>query len=256
MNGLHKPDTIKSVSNAPVEYGKSGINKAYVTVSEFLSALSWENNSLVTVHPAGGAGIPEEFRLRKAKSVIKDFPRIPLRGYTSHGYNLFRIPGIDTADQKNGVIMFREAVSSNNHYLSFLFFWQILEIGNGNAIGWVDKAYRKKRNRLCLSNSWLRELSLGAKTLGKYFSDDCRNAIAHIARRRVGKVQLKLDSFEEMIRIAQDTAAIKEFARLYIIDKLRLRKHMYLVGKYGERFPVFVAEKEIKKFPWPIAYKA
>lgn len=232
-------------------------NKAYIIASEFLSALSWENNSQVTVHPPGGAGIRENFQLRQAKSSCFDLPRIPSRGHTV-GYDICRIPEIETKEQKNALIMFREASSSNNDYLAFLFFWQILEIGNGDAIGWIDKAYHKNRNKIRLSNDVFKRLPLNGKKLGNYFYDDCRNAIAHIFKRRAGKVRLKLDTPANNTRIAVSTWAIKEFARFYIIDKLKLQKHMYLVrryGRYGRGFPVFVGERELEKIPWPIAYK-
>jgi len=138
--------------------------------------------------------------------------------------------------------------------LAFLFFWQILEIGNGDAIGWVNRTYHKDRNKIRSSNDEFERLPLNGKSLGNYFYDDCRNAIAHI-KRRVGKVGLKLDTPADRTRITLSTWVIKEFARFYIKDKLKLQKHMYLVRKYRPRFPVFISEKEWKRFQWPIAYK-
>ena len=233
-------------------------NKAYITASEFLSALSWENNSRVTVHPPGGASIRENYQLRQAKSCGSDLPRIPCCGALTVGYDICRIPEIETEEQKNALIIFREASSSNNDYLALLFFWQILEIGNGDAIGWINKTYRKKRNKIRLSNNQFKRLPLNGKKLGNYFYHDCRNAIAHIFKRRAGKVRLKLDTLANNTRIAVSTWAIKEFARFYIVDKLKLQKHMYLVrryGRYGRGFPVFISEREWEKIPWPIAYK-
>lgn len=233
-------------------------NKAYITASEFLSALSWENNSRVIVHHPGGAGIREDYQLRQAKSCIFDLPRISCCGALTVGYDICRIPDIETEEQKNALAMFREASSSNNNYLSLLFFWQILDIGNGDPIGWIDKTYRKKRDKIKLSNDDFQRLPLNGKKLGNYFYDDCRNAIAHIFKHRAGKVRLKLDTPANNTRIEVSTWAIKEFARFYIIDKLKLRKHMYLVrryGRYGKGFPVFVSEREQEKIPWPIAYK-
>jgi len=229
--------------------------KAYIIASEFLSALSWENNSRVTIHPPGGAGVRENCQLKQAKSSIFDLPRIPTGGCLNVGHDICRIPEIETEEQKDALILFREAYSSNNNYLSFFFFWQILEIGKNDPIGWINKAYRKSRNKIRLSNEQINRLPFAGKSLGDYFYDDCRNAIAHICKRRAGKVRLKLDTPADNTRMAYSTWAIEKFARFYIADKLHLKKHMYLVRKYGTPFPVFVSEEEWKKFPWPIAYK-
>jgi hypothetical protein len=68
-------------------------------------------------------------------------------------------------------------------YLSFLFYWQVLEIEGYQAIGFIDKVYRKHRTHLRLSESEISRLPLAGRSLGKYLSDDCRHAIAHITRR-------------------------------------------------------------------------
>jgi hypothetical protein len=229
-------------------------NKAYITASEFLSALSWENNSQVKVHHIGGRGIPENFQLRKAKCSIRSFPRIPFMGYIV-GYDICRIPEIETEDQRNALILFREASSSNNDYLSFLFFWEILKIGRNNPVGWVNKTYRKNRHRIRVTNDQFGRLKLGGKRLGEYFLNDCRNAIAHISGLRAGKVKLKLDTPAEITRITISTWVIKEFARFYIRDKLKLDKSMYLMRKRGKGFPTYITEEDAKRFPGTIAYK-
>lgn len=230
-------------------------NEAYTAASEFLSALSWENNSQVTVHNPGGVGVREDYRLRQAKCSIFDLPRIPCCGALTVGYDICSIPEIETEAQRDALIMFREASSSNNYYLAFLFFWQILDIGSGDAIGWINKTYHSRHNKLRLSKDVSKILPLNGKKLGNYFYDDCRNAIAHIFKRRPGKVRLKLDTPANNARIIESTRVIKEFARFYIIDNLKLKRQMYLVRRYGRGFPVFVSEKELERIPWPIAYK-
>ncbi|GAI13342.1 unnamed protein product, partial [marine sediment metagenome] len=93
----------------------------YINASEFLSALSWENNSLVKVHNLGGAGIPDNFKLRNAKCRCYSFPRVPFSGHIV-GYDISCIPEIETEEQRDALVLFREASSSNNDYLAFLFF--------------------------------------------------------------------------------------------------------------------------------------
>jgi len=227
---------------------------AYINASEFLSALSWENNSQVKVHNLGGAGVPDNFKLRNAKCRIYCFPEVPFSGY-SVGYNINRIPEIETEEQRDALVLFREALSSNNEYLAFLFFWQVIEIGKNDAIGWINKTYRKERNKFSLIRDDLERLPLKGKKLGNYLYDDCRNAITHIHKRKPGKVKIKIDTPADNTRIIISTRVVKEFARFYIKDKLQLQKKMWLVRKKGKGFPVFANEDFIKRNQCISAYK-
>jgi len=46
----------------PNDKDTKAMDYAYMNASEFLSALSWENNSQVKVRNLGGAGIPDNFK--------------------------------------------------------------------------------------------------------------------------------------------------------------------------------------------------
>lgn len=183
-----------------------------------------------------------------------DFPRIPFTGRTV-GYDIYRIPKIETDAQRVALTLYREALSSNNNFLSFLFFWQILETGKTEAIGWVNKTYRKKRERLYITEYQLKILDIGVKKLGNYFYDDWRNAIAHI-RSKPGKRSLKLDTQIESRRLAVSTRVVQEFARLYIRDELKLDKKLYLVRKSGRGFPFYADDDYLRKNYCTAAYKA
>lgn len=229
-------------------------NRAYNIASEFVSALSWENNSQVKLHYIGGGGVTDNFQLRRAKCSIWSFPRIPFYVYDV-GHDICRIPQIETEEQKNALLLFREASSSHNDYLSFLFFWQILEIGKSDPIGWTNKAWKKNRNKIRISNDVFDRLPLNGKDVGYYFYDTCRNAISHMHSRKAGKIKIKLDTLADNMRIGVSTWVIKEFARFYIGDKLKLEKSMYLLRKRGKGFPTYVNEEDAKKFSGNIAYK-
>lgn len=246
-------DTLLTI--IPEKNNEEAKNKAYTTAAEFLSALSWENNSRVAIHPPGGAGVRENYRLKQAKSCIFDLSGIPTGRCAVVGYDICRIPEVETEEQRNALILFREANSSNNKYLSFLFFWQILDIGRNDPIGWIDKVYRKNRDKIRLSEKDVARLPLAKKSLGYYFHDDCRNAIAHIFKRPADKIRLKLDTPADNTRINISTWAIKEFARFYIVDKLKLTKRMYLLRKHGKGFPIFSSEEDAKGFRGTLAYK-
>ena len=182
------------------------------------------------------------------------FPRTaPCGRMIGHEFN--QIPQIETEEQKLALLLFRDALSSNHDYLAFLLFWQVLETGGNDPIGWINKTYRQNRNKMRLTEENFQNLPLNGKSLGHYLYDDCRNAIAHI-RRKVGKVRLKLDTAEDNQRIALGTHIIKEFARFYIKNKLNLQKTMYLVRKNGRGFPVFANEEFLDKYRCTIAYKS
>jgi hypothetical protein len=232
---------------------KKSINEAYTLASAFLSALSWQNDSKIKMWNLGGIGVPKKVQLRKAKSTIHHFPRIPLSGY-SRGYDICVIPKIETEEQKVALTVFREALSSNNEYLTFLFLWQVIETGGDNPVRWVDETLLTQNDKVLISNKDIEHLPLNGKSLGDYLCDDCRNAIAHI-KRYPGKVELKLDTAEDNLRIAISTNIVKKLAKFYIENKLNLNKNLCLIRKNGKGFPVFVDEEYVKQYPCTIAYK-
>jgi hypothetical protein len=231
-------------------------NQAYIAASEFLTALSWQNDSRLKLRPLGGISVPDNFQLRKAKSGFFSFPEIPYHIFKK-GFDICIIPEIKTEEQKTALILFREALSSNNIYLSLLFYWQILETGGNDPIGWVNKVVRKKKNynRLLVSKDEIKHLPLNGKSLGNYLYDDCRNAIAHIKRDKPGKVKLELDSWEDTKRITISTNIVMKFARFYIEDELRLQDKLYLVRKKRYGSPVFVNERIYRNNAFSLAYK-
>lgn len=237
--------------------GKSRISKemAYSNAGEFLSALGWENDSRIKLCHAGGPGIHDGYTLRKAKCRSFQYPQIPFSGYIV-GYSIDRIPKIENENQKKALTLFREAFSSNNNYLSFLFYWQILETGKTDAIGWLNKTYKQHIQGLAkfyLERDFVNRLPLGNESLGNYLNDDFRNAIAHI-RRNPGKTTLRFDDLEEKTRLAIGTHIIESFAKYYISHELQLNKYLYLVRKNGKGFPFYADEDYIKKHYCKMAY--
>ncbi|NQU73299.1 MAG: hypothetical protein HQ547_01135 [Candidatus Omnitrophica bacterium] len=238
---------IGGINNGPSK------EQAYSVAAEFLSALSWENDSRIKLEHIGGPGRGKRFTLKKAKCQSFTFPRVPFGGYAI-GYNISRIPKIETNEQKIALTLFREASSSNNYYLSFLFYWQILEIAKTNPIGWVNKIYKKRhQNKFYIEQRDLDILSIGTKSLGDYLNDDCRHAIAHIIRKP-NKRRLRLDTLEDCTRIAVGTRVVEGFAKFYIKNKLQLNKNMYLVRKGSKGFPFYADENYMKKHYCTVAY--
>jgi len=51
---------------------------------------------------------------------------------------------------------------------------------------------------------------------------------------------MKIDSPDDNILIDRGRNVIKEFARFYIENELKLKKELYLVRKGGRGFPIYV----------------
>lgn len=211
--------------------------QAFSVASEFLSALSWENRARIAIWEGGGRGWPDDSPLSRAVPCVFTFPRIPFGGNVI-GYNVARIPKIETESQRVALTLFREAAASNNDYLSFLFYWQTLETNRANPESIIERAYRKHRNRLHITKSDLASLPVNGRSLSRYLRDDCRDAIAHIIRKP-GKKKLELDRAEERARLAISTRVMKVFAEYYIQHVLNLQEHLYLVRKSPRAFPIF-----------------
>jgi len=218
---------------------QKAIKKAYITAAEFLSAFSFDNYANVTVSYLGGQGIRNSYKLRSARFLVYDFRNIP-NGSDSIGYELCRIPKIENDDQRTALILWREAKSSTNKFLSFLFYWQILELGGTRtAINWVNQSFKLRNKFSRINNSEVDKITLNNKSLGNYFYEDCRNAIAHISNRRPGKTQLLLDTPEDNIRFNISSRVVGAFAHTYVSEVLGLNKFLWLKTNYIDKFPVF-----------------
>ena len=225
-------------------------NRAYNLASEYLSALAWEHNSVMKVWHSGnyGGGISEDIKLLKARRVFFQFPRSPFYGY-SYGFDFQRIPKVENEKQRDALILYREARSTNNDYLSFLFFWQVLEIGyKGGSTNWINKIWRNNQGELKNDIKYdVEKISMGSKNIGEYLYHDCRTAISHLYTLREGTKSIKIDSLDDNIRIMRGRRIIQEFAQFYIKNELNLQKRLYLVRKSKNGFPVYLDEKYYNK---------
>lgn len=225
------------------DWDEKAKHHVYKMAAEFLSALSWENNARVMIGYYGGGGIRSGFTLRKAKVPCRSFEATSFRS-CSIGCHIQRIPHIETQDQNNALSLFREAKSINNFYLAFIYFWQVIEIGRGTggAIGWINKAWRKKRRKIYLGKDALKQAGLKSSKIGKDLYQNRRCAIAHIYSRKPGKTHISIDDPKDKIRMSYSTRIVSQLAQLYITESLKLTKKMYLVRKKAGAFPAFFPE--------------
>lgn len=219
-------------------YEEPARDRSFAAAAEFLSALGWENGARIAIWEAGGQGYPKDYSLKDAKPNIFTFPRIAFSG-NAVGYDIFRIPHIETAAQRIALGLFREANASNNDYLSFLFFWQVLETGAGDPAGFINKAYRKHHSHFWAVSADIARLPLNGRSLGNYLLDDCRHAIAHI-RRRPGKTRIDVDKPSERLRLALSSSVIKKFAEHYIRESLGLKNILFLAYRKRGEIPVYI----------------
>ena len=227
-------------------YGASA-QSAYSAAGEFASALSWDFGVGATIHETyGGPGVRPAVRLRQARCVSFVFPGIPFRGMHV-GHTISRIARITDEQQKIGLTLFREALTSNRVMLSLLLNWQVMEIRHGDPVGWVNKTIRRNPQILSYgpASRALTELPLGGKSLGQYLLNDCRHAIAHI-RRKPGKRALRLDDEEENRRLWLSAQVTKELARHYIRSELGVVEQLHLVRPRRGGFPRYLDLATIK----------
>lgn len=216
---------------------------AFAAAAEFASALSWQNSAAVAISVAGGQTPLPVLSLARMKPTSHDFPRIRFEGLVM-GYDLGSLPYIENDTQRTALTLFREARASNNDYLSFLFFWQVLEVQGQKAINVVNCAMQKHRSEFHLPGDFMANLPIKGRPLGNYLEDDCRHAIAHI-HRKPGKTKLNLDVRADRIRIARSAQVVQIIAEWYIRNVLGLKKRCFLLRNGKRGFPVYVAEDQL-----------
>jgi len=258
----YKGIQFKLMQNNPIKYtdmllsivptdNKSERQRVYATAAEFLSALSWGNKTHISLENVGGVGVTFGYSLKKCKCRMFVFPKTPFKGKHIE-FGISQIPAIENDNQKAALILFREAMSSNKLWLSFLLYWQILEVCGGTPTVWINREYYEK-NKVFIPHDKIQQLSLGGKKLGEYLYDDCRNAIAHI-RRSQGRRAIRLDMLDDNLRIRLSTDVIKCFAEHFIISELKLNKNLYLVKKDRLSFPKYVNSSELQQQMYTLAY--
>jgi len=208
---------------------------AFSIAAEFLNALGWEHRAQVKVWLAGGRGWPNTRSLREANPCIFNYPRISAGNV--RGFTLNRIPHVQNPEQQIALALFTEANASNNDYLSFLFFWQVLQVKGDDPKTFVEM--HKHDAHLRVEQSALNKLSIGNRRLGTCLEEDYRHAIAHV-RRFKGRKPLDLNKLGDRMRLAISTRVIKAFAEHYIRTDLKLTEHLYRNRQTRGNFPKFL----------------
>ncbi len=234
-------------------YEQSDRKAAFQNASEFLSALSWQNKCMIMVGNSGGCGW-KNLSMTNTKQPSLTFPKIPIRGL-SRNHSIDEIPHIRTDCQRKALMLYREANASNNEFLSFIFFWQILETRNTSALNYVNNKYPKKREEFSFIERHISSLPLNGRKLGNYLLDDCRHAIAHI-RRDKGKKPLDMDCLFERERFWNSLIVVKAFAEHYVQNAIDLNENLILVRKAKSTCPFYEVKEDAINRGFELAYKS
>jgi hypothetical protein len=140
----------------------------------------------MAVWGSGGAGWLDGRPLRCARPTIYSLPRIPPQGQTIGG-PLISVPHVQTNEQRTAPALFRETRAANSDYLSFLFFWQCMEVFGADPRVFIADVMKNHRHQVPLEDSKFEDLPRGGRTIGECLYEDCRNAIAHVRRNRAGR---------------------------------------------------------------------
>jgi hypothetical protein len=227
-------------------------DQAFAAAAEFVSALAWQSGAAMTVWDSGGRGWDNRRSLRSAIPTAYGFPRVPFHGHHIGG-TLISIPHVQTAEQRVALALFREARASNSHYLSLLFFWQVLGVSGGSPQDFIENVMKNSRHHVPLEQSWFDRLPLKGRSIGKYLKDDCRHAVAHI-KRFAGIENLDLDDWKVQLRFTISVTVARALAEAFIRHHLGMSSSLSLVRPRGGGFPRFVDRTSTASAHFYIAY--
>jgi hypothetical protein len=216
---------------------------ALTTAGQWASALAWETRRPMAVHLMGGGSWRKGLPLRRARCNIFTWPRLPFLG-DMRGFSFWRIARTTTDDQRTALTIFREAQASNSVLLTILLYWQVLEVGPGKPVNWINRAIARAKG-LHTARRHIGELNLGGRRLGDYLLDDCRHAIAHL-KRKPGRTALRFDNLDETRRLGASAVILEDLAKEYIESTLGLSGHLSLVRPRRGGFPVYVDSSKVQ----------
>lgn len=230
-------DTLLSI----IKDDKASERAAFVAAAQFFSALCWKTQGRVEFNlgPSSTSRVPRS--LQDARVTMIDFQKIA-PGSETAGNFISVLPDIQTPAQREALALYREANASNNIYLRFLFFFQVLTIGASkaplNTKDQIANVLAHPRWQLRDPHKVIDRLPLKGQTLAEYLYDDCRNAIGHV--KRGGKKEIDFDDPEHRFRIAESTTVAKQLAAAHIEWNLGLTGELYLKQLPTSPIPEFL----------------
>lgn len=227
--------------------------RVFSIAAEFISALGWQLGSRVAIWNNGGISWNQGMRLSQARPRIFVFPSIPFGG-SIVGYSPIVIPKIEKPEQRVALALYREARACNKDYLSFLFYWQVLESGGTKADQFADACQKKRQKELHGVSKDISSLAITGRGLGAFLQDEFRHAIAHV-RRKPGSKRIELDDMRERENLAKAVKIVRCLAEIYIERHLGLTERLYLMREGRNGFPVYRDIGREDGWRWKLAYQ-
>ncbi len=201
--------------------------RAYAAVLNFLSELSWLFQSKIEIFKLNlvvhsSAKTKGWIELTKYN---RELNTIDLSCYTQIAYN---------TDQKFALGFYREGISSNSHFYSFLNFYKIITISNSKrkSIDWINENKGSIKN----SRNVLFDLENNKKEsdIGLYLYSSGRCAVSH-AKDDPKKPIVDPNDYEHNARILYELPLIKELAEISMKKQLKILTKKQMFQEYSTR---------------------
>ncbi len=234
-----EPNIGSSISLLPAigiradSYGLSH-EEARKEIMQFASALSWREGSKVEIIMWSGGNLPRSMGISHNNQITdyleEDHLPIPKEG-----------------SAKTALAFYREGVSIDNPFYSFLSFYKAFSVAiedkkqRGN---WMNEKRDKLDNEQALGR--LVELDVLGYEVGDYLYKQCRHQIAHADQ----EPYVKADNTDDYFRLQQDIPLMKNFAELAIEEKFDIKRsstiydqHLYELEGFRKIIPSNLIEK-------------
>ncbi len=234
-------DQTSAVALRADRYGLTS-EEARREIMRFCSALSWTEESGISIIAWGGGNLPRPIGVRRG-SMITNFLEVG------------EMPTISSEDEWAVIAFYREGISLDNPFYSFLSLFKVIGalLPNGKkreewiegALDRIDNYQAKKRRDELMSQN---------VDASAYLWDECRNAIAHADR----KPYVNPDELDDHYRLTKDLPLLRNIAELAIEEMTSLkrshtlwREHLYELAGFKKLLPEEVINNLKKSVPIP-----
>lgn len=176
----------------------------------FLSELAWIYEDRINVLYYGGGGMKGNLGLSKSFKYGRIIGKLDLKNYTQIAF----LP-----KQKLALSLYREGLSSNSIFYTFLCFHKITRIDvypKREQKEWINNNIRnlKESKNIELVKTLLKD----HKDVGTYLYKSGRSAIAHVEFAD----SIETDNYFDYERITREVGLIRELSELFIHNELKV----------------------------------
>lgn len=186
---------------------------AYGKAYRFLSEISWLYETRVEALATGGGGHKVPFNVGN-----RTFNRI------GNCINLDDYEKIsETKEQQIALGLYREAISSNSIFYSFLSYFKIINLRYSKGkkqVKWIDKHLKEVKD-FKASDYFSRIKRNEDESIGDYLYSSGRCAIAHCSYNK-GEIIADADNYADNQRIRSEFKLVKELAEIFIKKELKI----------------------------------